>query len=624
MKQRILVCLTVALLMVLGLCGAAMAADFDLRPEVELSEYRFSGPKEITVTITIRNASDKDMPGPMALYDPNGKQIVEFGQPTLAAGASKSWTGTWTVTDKQLADGRITWAIVYEILDASGQPINKQKNFYKEIVNVGATAEIEVKRTITPSTARNGQKVSVIYEISNIGGVDVTDVTIKESSAVASSDAKVGQIKAGEKATHTFTITMGKKNLISRATVTYRANDKSYTKTVEDATIKYGNVKLEASLTADKKGGVIGETMTLTLTLKNTGKVDYQNITVTDPILGTVFSGLTVEAGKSLKQEKVLTITQNCDFQFTVSGSTASGDTVETATERISAIAVDPSKQVQLSVTAEPDKSTIYMLPGIVKFTVRVTNVGPVDSGSVTVSASNVDLYTFEKIAAGQTVSFVRDIRVSTPGKFRFDARTADPLGAALTFYGNEVPILYAAPTATPSQVPIATPARPVLENLPTHDGLPAYMDTVEQVLGIGRWVLLGLSAACLALVVVGIIGRSARAAKSSTAADHLERDGYSDYTQAVPSSKRRILPETDSDDDDTSRASRQPQLSEEPVESPAPAAESEEPAADMQEMMDELYPDANVQDELNAPAAPAEEVGEVTYRRRRRTEADE
>jgi uncharacterized repeat protein (TIGR01451 family) len=87
-------------------------------------------------------------------------------------------------------------------------------------------------------------------------------------------------------------------------------------------------VKLTATLKADKKGGSVGDAVKLTLTLKNTGKADYENVTVTDAILGTVFSGVTVKKGETVTLETERAITQTCDYQFTVSGLDASGATV--------------------------------------------------------------------------------------------------------------------------------------------------------------------------------------------------------------------------------------------------------------------------------------------------------
>ena len=167
-----------------------------------------------------------------------------------------------------------------------------------------------MKRSIIPQTASDGQEVSVIYEITNKGSADVSSVTIKENSSIAKDNASIGSIKAGETAKHVFTVKMGKKDLTSAATVSYKAGGKSYTSKVDSATIKYGKINLSATLTADKKGGAPGDVVKLTLKLKNSGSTDYKNVVVTDEKLGTVFEDVTVPKGQSLTLEKDLTITE--------------------------------------------------------------------------------------------------------------------------------------------------------------------------------------------------------------------------------------------------------------------------------------------------------------------------
>ena len=104
MKKRILILVALVALIVLGLTGVAMA-DEPVSMKMDLSVTRFSGPAEVKVTISVSNTTDKDMPGPLALYYPNGKMISEFGTPTLAAGRTKTWEGTWTVTEEQIKAG---------------------------------------------------------------------------------------------------------------------------------------------------------------------------------------------------------------------------------------------------------------------------------------------------------------------------------------------------------------------------------------------------------------------------------------------------------------------------------------------------------------------------------------
>lgn len=641
MKQKILLSLALAILLALGLCTAALAENDVIVPEVKvvLSENRFSGPQSVQVTVTVTNPASVDMPGPCALYDPDGVRIADFGTPTLKAGESAVWSGTWNVTEAQLAAGRLTFVLGYTYPNSAGVLETKTQPYSVSIVNAGAEAKIDVSRSITPTTARNGQKVYVTYTITNTGNVDVTDLTIKESSAIASSNAKLGTLERGETVTHTFTVTMGKKNLTSRATVTWKAGGKEGSAQVEDATIKYGDVKLNASVAADKKGGPAGDVIKLTITLKNTGKSDIGNITVSDPILGTIFSGQSVPAGETVKLEKELTITGTADHIFTVTGTNASGDVIQTSTEYVSIVAVDPAKVVTLSVTAEADRSTIYTKPGIVKFTVYVTNNSAVEATNVTVSASGVTVYPYNTsssgvtIAPGATISFVRDVRVDYPGTFRFDAHAQGQLGETLTFEGNGVVVRYAPPTATPTLAPIATPQVPVTQPVPQQDSLPQAYDTAETALSVGFWVMIGLAGACLALILVGLAGRRVSAAKSEQAADVLERAQGNDYMQSVPNRKRRYMPESDAAQDSEDEEDDMPVSSAQPAAEPDP----EELAATVQEAMNELYPEAAVEEdeiltpaalpveEPSIPAAPVEEeIPEGTYRRRRRSTQDE
>ena len=614
MKKRILVLVTLVALLVLGLSGAAMAAEDPIKLQMELSATRFSGPAEVTVTISVTNTTDEDMPGPLALYYPTGKMISDFGTPTLAAGQTLTWSGPWTVTEEQIQAGKVVFAVKYSYLAEDGSIAKKQVNYYCAIEDAGAVAQVEINRYITPTMAGNGQKVTVMYEVVNTGTIDVTDVVIKEGSTISKTNGTIDLVKAGEKATYTFTVTMAKKDLTSNANISYKAGGKTYTETIASQKIKYGTVKLTASLSADKKGGNVGDVVKFTLTLKNTGKTAYENITVTDPTLGTVFTGLTVKAGETITQEKEITIAKSATYQFTVTGS-ASGSTVETATDVVAITAVDPDKVVALTVEAVADKPTVYILPSVVKFTVSVTNTSSVDATNVTVSASGVDLYTFASIPAGETRSFVRDVQVEMAGNFRFDARLKNQLDQTETFSSELVRISHATPTAAPTSVPIATPVVPTMEKLPTDDGLPPYVSTLENAMGVGTWVFLLIGVACVALIAVGIVGRVKNAAESAKAADHLERDGYRDYTQAVSAKERRMMPA------DEIEAAAEDEYRPVKAEEPAEEAPVEE-AAVVVDQMTELYPEAAQQAAEPAPEA-AEEPEEATYTRRRKADEE-
>ena len=557
--KRTLWLVSLAAVLLLALCcgGAALAADGDdpLTISMALETNEFAAPKEITVNISVTNAGESDLPGPVTLYYPDNKQVEEFGSPTLTVGTTKSWSGKWKVNQAQLDAGRITFKVRYSIYNAEGELVYKAKNFSKKIIYTGGTPELKITRDIKPTTAQKDQEVTVTYEIENPSGVEVTRVTIKENNSISSKSGVIDSIPAGGKESYTFTAKMGRKNLTSSATVSFRAGGKNYSQKVESATIKYGEVKLSASLKADKKGGAPGETVKLTLTLKNSGTVDFTNIKVTDAALGEVFSGLTVEAGKTEVLEKEITITETQDLQFTVTADDVTGQPVETATGRVNIIATDPTQQIVLSLEASADRDVVYTIPGNVHFTITVRNESAVDVTNITVRAVDTVINTFDSIPAGESRTFTREMAISMPGIFQFTASCRDQLSQTLTFSSNQLRISHQQPTPEPTEAPIVTPPAPryedrpeTYEDLPDSQKLPAWTDQVESVAGTAKWILAGIAGLGLLLLIIGGVRRGLNKRHSNQAMDHLDGANYRDYsTQPRRNRRSEVVSGSDS-----------------------------------------------------------------------------
>ena len=597
-RKRLFLALALGIALVL-LCASAALADDPMKVSMELSTNKFTAPKTIKVSITVTNIGDGDMPSPVELYYPSGKKVEEFGSPTLSVGASKNWSGDWTVTQQELDAGKITFKIKYSVysddVDDEGEPklINKTKNFSKKIIYSGADPELTVDRTITPMKAQKGQEVSVTYEITNSGAVDVSSVNIKENSSISAKSGTIDKIAVGDTEKYTFTAVMGSKDLTSAATISYKAGGKTFTTKVGSETIKYGEVKLSASLTADKKGGAPGETVKLTLKLKNSGTVDFTNVTVTDPALGTVFSGETVKAGETVTLEKELTITESQTLQFTVKADDGSSEEVETATGRVEIIATDPTQQIVLSVEATADRDRVYKIPGTVRFSVVVHNDSAVEVKRIAVKAVDTTLYTFESIAAGGSGSFIRDTEISMPGTFQFTASCKDQLGQTLSFNSNPIQIVFSEPTPVPTEPPLVTPPAPSLEPMPTDQAEPEWLGQAESIADSAKWILAGVGGVLLLLLLIGAVRRGKSRSESKKAMDHLQGATYRDYSTAP---KRR----------------RRSEISNGGSEADSSAAPEKENSAQNSELMAETLKRLYNDKPQEAPAASQEAVAEA------------
>ncbi len=613
------VMLALALALFCGTC--AMAAGDPLNVSMALSSYTFSEPQEIKVSISVTNAGESDLPGPATLYFPNGKQVEEFGAPMLTVGTSKSITVSWKVTQQQLETGLVTFKLRYSLYNDEGELVNKTKNFSKRITYTGAAPELTINRVIRPTTARKGQEVTVTYEVENTGTSDVSDITIKENSAVSKTSGKIANLPAGEKSSYVFSFTMGSKDVTSSATVTYKAGKKSYTQKVEAAAIKYGEVKLSAALSADKKGGAPGDTLKLTIVLKNSGNLDFTKVTLSDEKLGTLFSDLTVKAGESVSLEKEITITETRDIQLTVAGEDSAGNPVETATGKVNVIATDPTQQIVLSVEASADRMIVYELPGTVRFTITVRNESAVEVKNIRVLAVDTEINSFDAIPAGESRTFTREMAVSMAGTFQFTASCRDQLNQRLTFNSGTIQIVKDNPTPVPTEAPIVTPPAPREKKVPQSYEevdeklkLPAWTEQAEGIADIARWVFGGIAALLLLLLLIGAIRRSARKSREKDTFGQLSDSTYRDYS-AEPRRKHRSVI-TDNGKDDAPAPSEQPQ-------------ETENTAQDselMAETLQRLYqqPDQAAEQPAETPEAESgsgeKEVSaaEAAHRRRR------
>ena len=86
------------------------------------------------MTITVTNVSGDKLAGPVTLYDPDGNVVAEYSNEDFAAGETKEWTGKWTVTEEQLADGKVGFSVKYSDYKEGTQDVMAHKlSFSKEI-----------------------------------------------------------------------------------------------------------------------------------------------------------------------------------------------------------------------------------------------------------------------------------------------------------------------------------------------------------------------------------------------------------------------------------------------------------------------------------------------------------
>ena len=388
-RKGLILCLVFAALLLLA--GVAAASEVDpIVCSMELDPNKLAGPGTVNVTITISNSGNTDLKDPVVLYDPAAQIVSDFGTNgavLLKAGESATWTGTYDVNDRTLENGAVVYFVKYTLYKDSGEAVDQSQPIRAAISLQTAETDIEVKRTISPTVAGEDQEVVVRYDITNSGTVNLTDVTIQENKDIHKEKQTIPLLEPGKTAEVRYTVTMGKKDLTSGATITYQSETESKTQTytVENQTITYGESSLTAKLTSDVKGVVENGTVTLSLELKNTGNVDYSDLRVTDPALGDVFTNQQLKAGESLTLEKEITVPATAEYQFTVTATDEGGSEMSVVTEPLTVTAVAPEDALTLTVTATADRTEVFEQPGLVRFTLEIANTSQVDATDVVI-----------------------------------------------------------------------------------------------------------------------------------------------------------------------------------------------------------------------------------------------
>lgn len=210
--KKWLAVMAAALMMLAGTAYALGDSPVDIR--VTLSKAEFHGIEEIDVTVTVTNISGQDLTRAVSLLNPSGRKIKEFGSPKLAAGESRTWTGKWTLTEKQLQNGTVTFSV----------------NYGKGTLNTSRMIQytppgVEITRAITQN--KDGT-IALTYRIVNNGQKDMKQVAISEYAGLPSNKAELGTVRVGEEVSHTFTVSADGEDLYSRGTVSYKLGSKRY------------------------------------------------------------------------------------------------------------------------------------------------------------------------------------------------------------------------------------------------------------------------------------------------------------------------------------------------------------------------------------------------------------
>ena len=497
------------LLCVLMLCVCAFAsADADPIRVSSLSEPQsVISEQDVSITIKIYNSSQTDMLDEITLFNPLGVSVEKYSG--LKGEQSVTYTGKWGVTKEQIEKGKINYYIQYTVDTGSG-PQKATRTVPVTIQTEDPAPQLTATYSVSPASAREGQQVTLSYTLSNTGNVELRNIVI-ENDGVSKEELAQPSLSVGEKVTLTDSFKMGKKELVSKPSITYQAADSSKKLTISDLarkTITVAEDGLEVYLTAEKTEDIYpGEKVALTVELKNTGDGSYTGLTTLLSDGTEVASGVELAAGASFKKEIEWTASGDTTLTASVSGADGSGEPVSVVSADVNITTQDASRALVLNVYADVAQTVIHSEPAVVRFGIVVENTGETDAATLTVEQAGTTVAKIPSLPAGESRTMVFDLETSIAGKFQFVVKGRDADGNERAYESNVLEVAYVAPTPTPTAVPTPTPVPPTPTPAPTATPAPTLGDIIaEKVNPVVLYSIAGVLAALL-VIVLGVSG---------------------------------------------------------------------------------------------------------------------
>ena len=493
------------LLCVLMLCVCAVAsADADPIRVSSLSEPQsVISEQDVSITIKIYNSSQADMLDEITLFNPLGVSVEKYSG--LKGEQSVTYTGKWHVTKEQIEKGKISYYIQYTVDTGSGPQV-ATRTVPVTIQTEEAAPQLTASYSVSPASAREGQMVTLSYTLSNTGNVELRNIVI-ENDGVSKEKLSQPSLSVGEKVTITDTFEMGKKELVSKPSITYQAAESNKKLTISDLarkTITVAEDGLEIELAAENTEDVYpGEKIKLTVNLKNTGDGSYTGLKAMLSDGTEVASGMDLAAGASIKKEIEWAVPADTTLTASVSGTDHNGDNVAVMSSELAIRTQDASRALLLNVYADVAQTVIHSEPAVVRFGVVVENIGQTDAATLTIEQAGTTVAKIPSLPAGESRTMVFDLETSIAGKFQFVVKGRDADGNERAYESNILQLAYVAPTPTPTAVPTPTPVPPTPTPAPTATPVPTLGDIIaEKVNPVVLYSIAGVLAALLVIVL--------------------------------------------------------------------------------------------------------------------------
>ncbi len=353
----------------------------------------------ITYTFTVTNTGNVTLSN-VVVDDPlTGSTDLPVSPSTLVPGGTGTASATYSVVQSDLDAGQILNTAVATGYAPNGDPVDDEDNATVQ----GPTSEpaVMLVKTANPQAYLDvGDVIVYTFAVTNTGNVTLTNLVINDPlTESVNLPVVLSTLAPGESGTAsaTYTITQSDINagqVLNTATVTGEDPGGNTVEDQDDATVE--GPKQEADVTLLKTANPqvftsVGDIITYTFTVTNTGNVTLTKLVINDALTGTVNLSVTpstLAPGESGTASATYTITQS-DINAgqvlntaTVTGEDPGGNTVE---DQDDATVEGPKQSPAINLVKTASPQTYSKVGDKITYTFTVTNTGNVTLTNVVI-----------------------------------------------------------------------------------------------------------------------------------------------------------------------------------------------------------------------------------------------
>ena len=360
----------------------------------------------VTYTITVENTGNATV-NSLVLTDPlKDIQLGTLDKTTIAPKEKATATATYVVKQTDVDAGEINNTATVKGKDPKNVEVTGSDS--EKVTTVEAAPAIKVtKAADKTSGVKAGDTVTYTITVENTGNVTVSSLAVTDVLAgIQLGKFDKTTIAPKEKATATATyvvkqsdVDAGEINNTATATGKDPKNEDVSGNASAKVTTEAAAGSIKVTKTADKTSGVkVGDTVTYTITVENTGNVTVKSLALTD-ILKDIQLGALDKTTIAPKEKATATATYvvkqaDVDAGEINNTATATGKDPKNAdvTGEASAKVTTVEADAALTVTKEADKTSGVKVGDKINYTVTVKNTGNVTVSGIAVSDTLVKL----------------------------------------------------------------------------------------------------------------------------------------------------------------------------------------------------------------------------------------